>query len=435
MGSLVPSSTFAGPTEPLWAPAGSGGGAGSVGPTGPTGPSGATGPTGASGSAGATGATGSGATGATGPTGANGATGATGPSGSAANVSQWAASPAVQNVNMAGFSVVNSTAGAGGSLALSGTGGASLNSSAGSFVNLTSAGGLEINTNLGAGNILLNPLATVTVGTVGVGNSKLATDQIVNNNGATFGTAGQVLSSDGTRLQWTTPSGPSTWSTFPATQNVNMAGFDLTNTAAGANTFLRLVNDGSVLLQDQYQNYLQFQNGGAIQLSSVTGNNDIFLTPKNVVQIGDSAQGSASVLNVDQIYNTDGPTTFGTAGQVLSSDGNKIQWINPGPQINTPVVVAGATTNIYTLNQSDAGKLLSLTTSGVIGPWTLNFQLGTLAVGSSFFIKNMDPTNAIALTYGGVGVVGNSTLWPISLGITNGALCIVSFTTTGITVY
>lgn len=70
MGSLVPSSTFAGPTEPLWAPAGSGGGGGVTGPTGPTGPIGATG---ASGMAGVTGP--SGASGSAGPTGATGAPG------------------------------------------------------------------------------------------------------------------------------------------------------------------------------------------------------------------------------------------------------------------------------------------------------------------------------------------------------------------------
>jgi len=433
MGSLVPSSTFAGPDEPLWAPAGSGG-AGSVGPTGPTGPTGPRGATGLTGATGATGASGpSGPSGPSGSAGASGATGATGPSGSAANVSQWAASPAVQNVNMAGFSVVNSTAGAGGSLALPGGGGASLNSSAGSFVNLTSAGGIEINTNLGAGNILLNPLATVTVGTVGVGNSKLATDQIVNNNGGTFGTAGQVLSSDGTRLQWTTPGGASTWSTFPATQTVNMAGFDLANTTPGNGTFLRLLNDGSIRLQTQQNAYLSLGPSGQIELASFYANDDIFLTALNGVTINNPT-GTGSVVNVDQILNTDPPTTFGTAGQVLISDGNKIQWVNPGPQINTPVVVGGGITNTYTLNQSDAGKLLSLTTSGT-APWTLNFIPGSLAAGSSFFIKNMDTTNPISLTYNGANVFGNNTLWPISLGVTNGALCIASFGATGITVF
>jgi hypothetical protein len=328
---------------------------------------------------------------------------------------------------MAGFSVVNSTAGAGGSLALPGGGGASLNSSAGSFVNLTSAGGIEINTNLGAGNILLNPLATVTVGTVGANNSKLATDQILNNNGGTFGTAGQVLSSDGTRLQWTTPGGASTWSTFPATQTVNMAGQDLVNANASANTFLRLLNDGSVLLQDQYQNYLQFQNGGAVEISSLNGNNNIFLTPKNLVQIGDPPNGSPSVLIVNQIYNIDDPTTFGTAGQVLSSDGSKIQWINPGPAVNSSpiIVIGGSVATNYTLNASDVNKVFPIATSGPTGPWTLNFVPGgTFPDGGTFFIKNMGTTNPVLIQYNGTNAAGNDTLYPITLGTNNGFLCI-----------
>jgi len=68
MGSLVPSSTFAGPTESLWEPLGGGGGptgaTGPAGPTGPTGYTGSSGPTGATGATGATGGPGSGTIGA-----------------------------------------------------------------------------------------------------------------------------------------------------------------------------------------------------------------------------------------------------------------------------------------------------------------------------------------------------------------------------------
>lgn len=47
MGTLIPSSSFAAPNDPLWALAGSGGGV--TGATGPTGPTGSTGPTGPAG--------------------------------------------------------------------------------------------------------------------------------------------------------------------------------------------------------------------------------------------------------------------------------------------------------------------------------------------------------------------------------------------------
>jgi len=102
---------------------------GNTGPTGlgATGPTGNTGPTGATGRTGSTGPTGLGATGPTGNTGATGPLGTgptgpqgtqgnqgatgpqgpTGPQGSAANASQWATFPAVQNVNMANYSLNN----------------------------------------------------------------------------------------------------------------------------------------------------------------------------------------------------------------------------------------------------------------------------------------------------------------------------------------
>ena len=77
---------------------------GNTGPTGPTGPTGGIGVTGA---AGPTGPQGLSVTGATGPT---GPTGATGPAGSAANASQWAAFPAIADVDLSGNQIKNGTA-------------------------------------------------------------------------------------------------------------------------------------------------------------------------------------------------------------------------------------------------------------------------------------------------------------------------------------
>lgn len=78
--------------------------AGNTGPTGPTGPQGLQGTGGFTGPAGPTGSQGLSITGATGATGPQGATGAPG---SAANVSQWAVFPAVQDVNLSNFSLSN----------------------------------------------------------------------------------------------------------------------------------------------------------------------------------------------------------------------------------------------------------------------------------------------------------------------------------------
>jgi hypothetical protein len=326
MGSLIPSSSFAGPNEPLWSPAGGGGGAGSTGPTGPTGPQGVTGATGPQGVTGATGATGAGAQGATGPTGPQGVTGATGATGAG---SQGATGP-------------TGSAGAQG------------------FTGPTGAGG-----------------------------------------------------------------DASTWSTFPATQAVNMAGFDIVNTTAGANTFLRLVNDGSVLLQDQYQNYLQFQDGGAIQLSSINGNNDIFLLAKNVVQIGDSTVvGSASVLQTNQIFNIDDPTTFGTAGQVLSSDGNKSQWGTPNVLPVTFITLSGGTPVSVVLNASNAGSYFAVRSApATTGPYAIDFTLGTFPDLGTFFIKNTGTLDPVVLSFNGNALPDNSVLYPIASGTNNGFLC------------
>ena len=56
--SLLGNQVYAGPTQPIWQPFGTGGGGGSTGPTGPSGPTGPTGSTGVPGSTGPTGPSG-----------------------------------------------------------------------------------------------------------------------------------------------------------------------------------------------------------------------------------------------------------------------------------------------------------------------------------------------------------------------------------------
>ena len=325
MGSLIPSSSFAAPNEPLWSPAGGGGGAGSTGPTGPTGPQGVTGATGPQGVTGATGATGAGAQGATGPTGPQGVTGATGATGAG---SQGATGP-------------TGSAGAQG------------------FTGPTGAGG-----------------------------------------------------------------DASTWSTFPATQSVNMAGFDIGNTTPGANAFLRMSNDGTVRLQSQSNAYLAFTPGGGVELASFYASNDIFLTPLNGVTIGNPGIGSGSVVNVDQILNTDGPTTFGTAGQVLSSDGNKIQWVTPNVLPVTFITLSGGSPVNVVLNASNAGSYFAVRSApATTGPYAIDFTLGTFPNLGTFFIKNTGTLDPVVLSFNGNALPDNSVLYPIASGTNNGFLC------------
>lgn len=316
MGSLVASSTFAGPNEPLWAPASGGGGGGVTGPTGPQGAQGVIGPTGPQGSGG----------GGVGPTGPQGAAGAQG------------------------------TAGAQGAQGAQGGGG----------------------------------------------------------------------SGDA-----------STWATFPALSNVNMAGFSLIN-ALSAGSALLMSNDGSVRLQSQSNSYLAITPQGQVEIASVYASNDIFLTPLNSVTIGNPLAGSASVLQTDQIYNTGTSTTFGTAGQVLSSDGSVIKWVNPStaPAVNSPLVVTGGTVVNYQLTAADVGKMFPILTGPGVGTYTLNFLgLSTFPDGGTFFIKNVDSTQLINITCQSSPAFVNPVLYPMAT--TNGYLCVATLnaTTNTLTVY
>jgi len=97
---------------------------------------------------------------------------------------------------------------------------------------------------------------------------QIQTVQLTNASGA-FGTAGQYLTSDGTKIEWVTPTTPTAanWATFRAVSNVDMSGSNIINA----------------------------QKIQTVQLTNATG-------------------------------------TFGTSGQYLTSDGTTINWITaPSP--------------------------------------------------------------------------------------------------------
>jgi hypothetical protein len=204
-----------------------------------------------------------------------------------------------------------------------------------------------------------------------------------------------------------------------------LAGNLLANVTGSNN--INLANDGSIRIQTSENAYVALVPGGEIDITSFYANNNIFLTPKDSVEIGDSTIGSASLLLVNKITNSDNGTTFGTAGQLLSSDGSKIQWINPGLSINTTLQggITGGTVVNYVLNAADVGTMFVISTIG-IGTYTLNFTIGTFPNNGSFFIKNIDTTNItpINITYNGSPTFVNATLVPISPGANNGYLCV-----------
>jgi hypothetical protein len=211
-----------------------------------------------------------------------------------------------------------------------------------------------------------------------------------------------------------------------------MVGNLLANVAGSNN--INLANDGSIRIQTSANAYIAMVPGGEIDIASFYANNNIFLTPKDSVEIGDSTIGSASLLLVNKITNSDTGTTFGTAGQLLSSDGSKIQWINPGVPVNATLqgnIIGGTVVN-YTLNLADVGTMFVISTTGV-GTYTLNFTIGTFPNNGSFFIKNVDITSLspINITFNSAPAFVNPALVPISPGANNGYLCVGLYKSAG----
>lgn len=117
---------------------------------------------------------------------------------------------------------------------------------------------------------------------------------------------------------------PSTWSQFPATSEVVM---------------------GTQSIVDQtgyYVNSMTMNTGNDVNIQAMlTSSSSIYLQPNTtgsvIVGVAPPAIAPSSSLKVDKIENlSDG---FGTAGQLLTSDGSKIQWINA---VQTSAIEYGA---------------------------------------------------------------------------------------------
>ena len=143
-----------------------------------------------------------------------------------------------------------------------------------------------------------------------------------------FGTAGQLLSSDGTDLNWIDASTTSVANANNVGTNANSTNADQFITFVGASSGNNPIRVDTDLKYNPSTNTLKttsgnltFSSGGDVIVSDdldVTGNLD--------------ASGNLDVggnLKVDgQLKDGDG--NFGTSGQVLSSDGTDTAWINAG---------------------------------------------------------------------------------------------------------
>ena len=157
--------------------------------------------------------------------------------------------------------------------------------------------------------------------------------------------------------------------------------------------------------------------GSLIPSSSFAAPNEPLWSPAG----GGGGSGPTGPTGPQGVTGATGPTGSGSSGPVLQS---------------LLLAIIGGADNTWTLTPADVGKIFVLsTTPATAGPYSLNFvgpgpPPNEFPSGGSFFIKNMDDTNQILITYNGATVGGNNLLNPLTFGTNNGYLC-VAFVKTG----
>jgi len=297
---------------------------------------------------------------------------------SQSDVSQWALYPAVAGVSMDGFDI--SGVGAIGANSLTCVGNALFQSTLTAQDVTVTSGAIKMTSNhvletvggdlyfdtelLAKANDIQNiadwslypALSTLNMNGSNIINAQqIQTVQLTNASG-TFGTAGQYLTSDGTKIEWVTPTTPTVanWATFPAVSNVDMSGSNISNA----------------------------QKIQTVQLTNASG-------------------------------------TFGTAGQYLTSDGTTINWVTaPSPGNVSTWAEYPANSNVslpnrdFTITSSNPGvtyPTASLNANVQIGNTSqaplrpdFNAYCGSFNVGSV-----ISPATSINLTsIGNVSVLG-----------------------------
>lgn len=209
--------------------------------------------------------------------------------------------------------------------------------------------------------------------------NSLTTNTLTTNNLNELTYNGNVLATGSTT--------PATWANYPAVATVDLAGFDLVDVPSGGN-FLRM--SGNIELNAE-------ATSGEIDLRSAVG-----------TIIGTSLRGSSVV--VDKIQSLTG--TFGTAGQVLASDGAKIVWVAPSGGA-TAVGPAGAVqySDGAGAFQGNAGLTYDgvATLSSVVGANTnlaiLNDVTGNMTLSAVNTFDVQTTTGAVNLTSGTTTVI------------------------------
>ena len=145
-------------------------------------------------------------------------------------------------------------------------------------------------------------------GVATVGTGLYLTGKLFDGDGD-FGTAGQLLSSDGTDLNWIDASTTSV-------ANANNVGTNANSTNA-----------------DQFITFVSASSGN----NPVRVNSNIKYNPSTNTLSAINIAGSSTAVNLNVTGNLtiggqlkDGDGNFGTAGQVLRSDGTNTEWVNTG---------------------------------------------------------------------------------------------------------
>ena len=154
-----------------------------------------------------------------------------------------------------------------------------------------------------------------------------------------FGTAGQLLSSDGTNLNWIDASTTSV-------ANANNVGTNVNSTNA-----------------DQFITFVGASSGN----NPIRVNTNIKYNPSSNTLSQINISGTSTIVNLQTTgylrlsgQLRDGDNAFGTSGQVLSSDGTDTKWINTGS------LTAGAAAQVAVTNTTSGSHFLTFvdTSSG-----------------------------------------------------------------------
>ena len=203
------------------------------------------------------------------------------------------------------------------------------------------------------------------------GNSLLLVKELTDVTGA-FGTAGQLLSSTGSQVEWVTVPTSEQWATFPAVQDVDVSG-------------------NSLLLVKELTD-VSGQFGTAGQLLSSNGTQVAWVpapTPEQWATfpaVQDVDVSGNSLLLVKEL--TDVAGAFGTAGQVLSSTGTQITWTDLSAGVTTlntqsgDIAITSANAGL-TVGSTGPGNILLTLTPQAETVRSLNQQVGVIDISSA----------------------------------------------------